>query len=54
MRVVLYITIDAYTAILKNCLSIACLAQWIEHVNIAVIFLSSVLLVQILYAHLLL
>ena len=34
MHVVLYVTIDVYTAIMKNCLSISCVAQWVEHVNI--------------------
>ena len=33
-----------------NWLSVACVAQWIEHVNIAHIFLSSALLVRIPYA----
>ena len=33
-----------------NWLSAACVAQWVEHVNIALIFLSSALLVRIPYA----
>ena len=34
----LYITLDVYTAIMKNCLLIACVAQWVEHMNIAQFF----------------
>ena len=49
---VLFNTIDIYTAIMLNWLSVACVAQWVEHVNIAhtLIFLSSALLVRIPYA----
>ena len=32
---VLFNTIDIYTAIMLNWLSAACVAQWVEHVNIA-------------------
>ena len=44
---VLYVSVDVYTAILHNCLSVACVAQWVEHVNIAPLFLSSASLVRI-------
>ena len=48
---VLFNTIDIYTAIMLNWLSVACVAQWVEHVNIAHLYsLSSALLVRILYA----
>ena len=50
MHVVLFNTIDVYTAIKLNRLSVAWVAQWIEHVNIALIFLSSALVVRILHA----
>ena len=51
MHVVLFSTIDIYTAIILNWLSVACVAQWGEHVNIAHLnFLSSALLVRIPYA----
>ena len=42
---VLFNTIDIYTAIMLNWLSVACVAQWVEH-----IFLSSALLVRIPYS----
>ena len=35
IHVVLFITIDKYTAIMLNLLSVACVTQWVEHVNIA-------------------
>ena len=35
IHVVLFITIDKYTAIILNLLSVACVTQWVEHVNIA-------------------
>ena len=35
MHVVLFSTIDVYTAIKLNWLSVAWVAQWVEHVNIA-------------------
>ena len=48
---VLFNTIDVYTAIKLNWLSVACVAQWVEHVNIAhLYFLRSALLVRILHA----
>ena len=50
MHMVLYITIEVYTAIMKICLSIACVAQWVEHVIIAQLFLSAASLVRIPYA----
>ena len=51
MHVVLFNTIDVYAAIMVNWLSVAWVAQWVEHVNIAnLYFLSSVLLVRIPYA----
>ena len=50
MHVVLFNTIDICTAIMLNWLSIACVAQWVEHVNIEHLFLSSALLVRIPYA----
>ena len=48
MHVVLYITID--TTIMKICLSVACVAQWVELVKLARYFLSAASLVRILYA----
>ena len=33
---VLYITIDVYAAIMNNCLLVVCVAQWVEHMYIAV------------------
>ena len=42
---VLYITIDVYTAIITNCLSVACVAQWVEHVIIAVIFKAATFII---------
>ena len=48
-HVVLYIAIDEYTTIMKIGLSFACVAQWVEHVNIAQL-LSSTSLVRIPYA----
>ena len=33
---VLYITIDVYTAIMNTCLLVAFVAQWVEHVNIVI------------------
>ena len=51
MHVVLFYTIDVYTAIMRNWLSVAWVAQWVEHVNIAhFYFLSSALLVRVPYA----
>ena len=47
---VLFNTIDIYTAIMLNWRSVTCVAQWLEHVNIALMFLSSALLVRILHA----
>ena len=47
---VLFNTIDIYTAIMLNWLSVTCVAQWVEHVNISLMFLSSALLVRILHA----
>ena len=48
---VLFNTLDVYTAIKLNWLLVAWVAQWIEHVNIAhLYFLSSALLVRILHA----
>ena len=48
---VLFNTIDIYTAIMFYWLSVACVAQWVEQVNICtLIFLSSALLVRIPYA----
>ena len=47
---VLFNTIDIYTAIMLNWVSVACVAQWVEHVNIAHMFLSAALLVRIPYA----
>ena len=45
---VLFNTIDTYTAIMLNWLTVACVAQWVEHVNIAhLYFLSSALLARI-------
>ena len=38
MHAVLYITTDVYIAIMNNYQSVACVAQWVEHVNTAVIF----------------
>ena len=35
IHVILFNTIDVYTAIKLNWLSVAWVAQWIEHVNIA-------------------
>ena len=35
MHVVLFNSIDKYTAIMRNWLSVPCVAQWVEHVNIA-------------------
>ena len=35
MHVVLFNTIDIYTAIMLNWLSVACVAQWVGHVDIA-------------------
>ena len=32
---ILFNTIDIYTAIMLNWLLVACVAQWVEHVNIA-------------------
>ena len=32
------LTIDLYTAIINNCLSVAFIAQWVEHVNIEQLF----------------
>ena len=47
---VLFNTIGVYTAIKLNWLLVAWVAQWIEHMNIAHIFLSPALLVRILQA----
>ena len=48
---VLFNTIYISTAIMLYWLSVACVAQWVEHVNIAhLYFLSSALLVRIPYA----
>ena len=48
MHVELYNT-DVYPTKLINCLSVAGVAQWIEHVNTANLFLSFALLVRIPY-----
>ena len=50
MHVVLFNITDIFTAMKLNWLSVAWVAQWVEHVNIAHIFLSSALLVRILHA----
>ena len=50
MHMILFNTIDIYTAIMLIWLSVAYVAQWVEHGNIAHIFLSSALLVRIPYA----
>ena len=50
MHAVLFNTIVRYTAIMLHWLSVARMTQWLEHVNIAHIFLSSALLVRIQYA----
>ena len=47
---VLFNTIDVYTAIKLNWLSVAWVAQWIEHVILHTYILSSALLVRILHA----
>ena len=48
---VLFNTIDIYTAIMLNWLSVACVAQWVEYVNIVHLdFLSSALLFRVPYA----
>ena len=39
MHMVLFNTIDIYTAINLNWLSAACVVQWVEHVNIALLYL---------------
>ena len=49
---VLYIAIDVYTCteIMNNYLYAVCVAQWVEYMNIAQLFLSSASLVRIPYA----
>ena len=38
MQVALFNTIDIYTAIMLNWLSVACMAQWVGHVNSAHVY----------------
>ena len=41
MHVVLFNTIDVYTAIKLNWISVAWVAQWVEQVNIAHLYISN-------------
>ena len=47
---VLFNTIDVYTALKLNWLSVAWEAQWVENEYCTLIFLSSALLVRIMHA----
>ena len=49
VHVVIYITIDILIAIMNTFLSVACVAQWVEHLNIAHLSFSSASLVRIPY-----
>ena len=43
---VLFNTIDIYTAIMLYWLSVACVAQWVEHVNIAHLYIFKLCVVS--------